>query len=469
MSASSRHVVIVGGGLAGLAAAISCADKGARVSLFEARPRLGGATWSFERNGLRFDNGQHVFLRCCTAYRALLDRLGTSESAALQDRLSVPVLRRDESTGRVDVAEIRRNSLPAPVNFAGSLLRYRHLPVRDRLRVIQAALAIKRVDLDEATLDDQTFASFLSEHGQSQIAISRFWDLFTLPTVNVHADEASFALAAKVFKTGLFDETDAADIGWAHVPLDDVHVRPAAALVEKLGGTIHQRMRVKAIETVGDGTSRRVTAVATESGRVDADAVIVAVPHRQAAELVPKTARFDPAALSRLGSSPIIDVHVVYDRKVTDLDFAAAVDSPVQFVFDKTVPAGLDPASGQVLAVSVSGADDEHGERPEVLTERFCRALEELFPKAREAKVVDAVVSREHDATFRGTPGTRRLRAPTEIGIGGCFLAGAWTDTGWPATMEGAVRSGNAAASSALSYLSLAPIGATTRTTEVFA
>ena len=134
MSASSRHVVIVGGGLAGLAAAISCADKGARVSLFEARPRLGGATWSFERNGLRFDNGQHVFLRCCTAYRALLDRLGTSESAALQDRLSVPVLRRDESTGRVDVAEIRRNSLPAPVNFAGSLLRYRHLPVRDRLR-----------------------------------------------------------------------------------------------------------------------------------------------------------------------------------------------------------------------------------------------------------------------------------------------------------------------------------------------
>ena len=103
-----------------------------------------------------------------------------------------------------------------------------------------------------------------------------------------------------------------------------------------------------------------------------------------------------------------------------------------------------------------------------MLTERFCRALEELFPKAREAKVVDAVVSREHDATFRGTPGTRRLRAPTEIGIGGCFLAGAWTDTGWPATMEGAVRSGNAAASSALSYLSLAPIGATTRTTEVF-
>ncbi len=469
MSASSRHVVIVGGGLAGLAAAISCAEEGARVSLFEARPRLGGATWSFERNGLRFDNGQHVFLRCCTAYRALLDRLGTADSASLQDRLSVPVLRRDESTGRVDVAEIRRNSLPAPAHLIASLLRYRHLPVRDRLRAIPAALAIKRVELDDATLDDQTFASFLSAHGQSQDSVSRFWDLITLPTVNVHANEASFALAAKVFKTGLLDETDAADIGWAHVPLEDVHVRPAAALVEKLGGTIHQRTKAKSIETVGDGATRRVTAVVTESGRIDTDAVIVAVPHRQAAELVPRTARFDPAALSGLGSSPIINVHVVYDRKVTDLNFAAAVDSPVQFVFDKTVAAGLDPSRGQVLAVSVSGADDEHGERPEVLTERFCHALEELFPKAREAKVVDAVVSREHEATFRGAPGTRRLRAPTEIGIDGCFLAGAWTDTGWPATMEGAVRSGKAAASSALSHLSLAPIGATTRTQEVFA
>ena len=291
MSASSRHVVIVGGGLAGLAAAISCAEEGARVSLFEARPRLGGATWSFERNGLRFDNGQHVFLRCCTAYRALLDRLGTADSASLQDRLSVPVLRRDESTGRVDVAEIRRNSLPAPAHLIASLLRYRHLPVRDRLRAIPAALAIKRVELDDATLDDQTFASFLSAHGQSQDSVSRFWDLITLPTVNVHANEASFALAAKVFKTGLLDETDAADIGWAHVPLEDVHVRPAAALVEKLGGTIHQRTKAKSIETVGDGATRRVTAVVTESGRIDTDAVIVAVPHRQAAELVPRTAR----------------------------------------------------------------------------------------------------------------------------------------------------------------------------------
>lgn len=468
LSAVSRHVVVVGGGLAGLSAAIVCAEKGARVSLFEARPRLGGATWSFERNGLRFDNGQHVFLRCCTAYRALLDRLGTAAFATLQDRLSVPVLRRDEATGRVVVAEIRRNSLPAPAHLAGALLRYRHLRVRDRLRAIPAAMAIRRVALGDASLDEETFEAFLVAHGQTAEAISRFWDLFTLPTVNVHASEASFALAAKVFKTGLLDEADAADIGWAHVPLEDVHVRPAAALIAKLGGAIHERTKVTSIEVTGAGESRHVAGVITESGRIDADAVIVAVPHRQAAELVPKSPRFDPAALAGLGSSPIIDVHVVYDRKVTDLAFVAAVDSPAQFVFDKTVAAGLDPKDGQVLAVSVSGADDEHGERPEALTERYERALADLFPLARSATVVDAVVSREHEATFRGVPGTRRLRAPTDIGLSGCFLAGAWSDTGWPATMEGAVRSGNAAARAALSHLSLAP-QETTRSAEVYA
>ncbi|MGB9111950.1 MAG: hydroxysqualene dehydroxylase HpnE [Acidimicrobiales bacterium] len=469
MSSASRHVVVVGGGLAGLSAAIVCADEGARVSVFEARPRLGGATWSFERNGLRFDNGQHVFLRCCTAYRGLLERLGTSSLASLQDRLAVPVLRRQGETGVVRVAQIRRNRLPAPAHLAGSLLRYRHLRFADRLRAMPAALAIRRIDLDDAALDQQTFASYLSEHGQSSEAIARFWDLITLPTVNVRAREASLALAAKVFKTGLFDDTDAADIGWAHVPLEDVHVKPAAEAIAKCGGAVYHRRKVVAIETNVDEEPRQVTGVLTESGRVEADAVIVAVPHRQASELVPKTERFDPAALDGLGSSPIIDVHVVYDRKITELEFAAAVDSPVQFVFDKTVAAGLDPKDGQVIAVSVSGADDEHGERPDVLTERYRRELEALFPKARAAKVLDAVVSREHEATFRGVPGTRQLRAPTEIGLNGCFLAGAWTDTGWPATMEGAVRSGNAAAAAALRYLSLAPRNEPTPTADVFA
>jgi uncharacterized protein with NAD-binding domain and iron-sulfur cluster len=156
--------------------------------------------------------------------------------------------------------------------------------------------------------------------------------------------------------------------------------------------------------------------------------------------------------LVELGLSPIIDVHLVFDERVTDYKMAAAVDSPVQFVFDKTDSSGL-TGDGQCLSISVSGADDEHGERPDVLIERYRAAIDDLFPRARTANLLDAVVSREHEATFRGRPGTQALRPTTATRMPNLFLAGAWTDTGWPATMEGAVRSGNRAAWHALRVL----------------
>ena len=452
MSASRPRVAVVGGGLAGLSAAIACADAGAEVALFESRPRLGGATWSFERAGLTFDNGQHVFLRCCTSYRGLLDRLGTSANANLQPRLSIPVLSPDGDGGDPTVAWIRRSALPAPAHLAGALARYRHLSIADRARVPLAVLALKRLSLDDPELDQETFGAFLTRHGQSQMAIERFWDLITLPTVNVHADEASLALAAKVFRTGLLDEAAASDVGWAHVPLARLHVEPAAELIASLGGAVNRRAKVTSID-IAPGDAPTASGVVVDGEHVAADAVVVAVPHDAVGDLVPATSHLDPSRLSGLGSSPIVDVHVVYDRKVTEYSIAAGVATPVQFVFDKTVASGLDPAEGQVLAVSISGADDEHGERPEVLVERYTAALRDLFPKARRAKVVDAVVSREHEATFRGIPGTAALRPGSETGIAGLFLAGAWTDTGWPATMEGAVRSGERAAVLALASL----------------
>ena len=166
----------------------------------------------------------------------------------------------------------------------------------------------------------------------------------------------------------------------------------------------------------------------------------------------PKRQSGSSPAWADLGVSPIVDVHLVFDTKVTDLTMAAALDSPVQFVFDKTDASGH-VGPGQALSISVSGADDEHGERPEILIERYRAAVVDLFPRARGANLIDAVVSREHGATFRGRPGTQALRPQTTTGIANLFLAGAWTDTGWPATMEGAVRSGNRAAWHALRVL----------------
>jgi squalene-associated FAD-dependent desaturase len=456
MRTDASHVVVVGGGLAGLSAAIGCAQAGHRVTVFEGRPRLGGATWSFERNGLMFDNGQHVFLRCCTAYRGFLARLGTEDRAVLQHRLAIPVLRPDPGGGEPRIAWIRRNRLPAPAHLAGSLARYRHLKPGERARVGRAVLALRRLNLDDPALDAETFAAFLARHGQSSDVLGRLWDLITLPTVNLRAEEASLTLGAKVFRTGLLDHADAGDLGWSRVPLSTLHVDPASALLQSLGGSVHLRAKVDAIDLTDGPGPASATGVLVDGEHVGADAVIIAVPHRAAATLLPEGGSVNPALLERLGVSPIVDVHIVYDGKVTDYPVAAGVDTPVQYLFDKTAAAGRDPADGQVLAVSISGAEAEHGERPEALIERYTGALRRLLPRARSAAVVDAVVSREHEATFRGVPGTARLRPGPETGFERLYLAGAWTDTGWPATMEGAVRSGNRAARHALRAVGVA-------------
>jgi squalene-associated FAD-dependent desaturase len=434
-------VVVVGGGLAGITAALDCADAGAAVTLLESRSRLGGATWSFQRDGVWFDNGQHVFLRCCDEYRALLERLGVAGDVHLQDRFDLPVLR-----PHARAARLRRNRLPAPAHLVPSLLAYRHLSWHERATAGRAALAMRRLDPADAALDEQTFGSWLAAHGQSPASVARLWDLICVPTLNLPAAEASLALAAKVFRTGLLDDASGSDLGWARVPLGALHADAATRALAERGVDVVPR--VHALEV----SRRRGTtgfAVRTERGAWHADAAVVAVPNRVAAQLVPEAAAPGaPRGWAALGASPIVNVQVVYDRRVTDLPCAAAVDSPVQFVFDRTEPAGL--RRGQSLGVSISAADAIVGVRADALIARFTAELATLFPAARRANVLDAVVTREQAATFRGVPGTARLRPRAQTAWPGLALAGAWTATGWPATMEGAVRSGHAASRVAL-------------------
>ncbi|MCQ3809080.1 MAG: hydroxysqualene dehydroxylase HpnE [Acidimicrobiia bacterium] len=443
-------VAVVGGGLAGLAAAVAAADGGAQVTLYERAPRLGGATWSFQRNGRWFDNGQHVFMRCCTEYRAFLDRLGAADQVAEQSRLSVPVIR---PGGRP--ASISRTGAPAPLHLARSLLRYGPLSVGDRLRAVRTALALRRLDPDDPGTDEMSFGGWLRFRGESDQAVARLWDLICLPTVNLKADDASLSLAVKVFRTGLLDDADSGDLGWTRVPLSALHGDAAARVIAAQGGTIELQAPV---ESVGDGPSVKV-----DGQRIEADAVILAVPHDVAGGRLPPDTVARQTELADLGISPIANVHFVFDRRVMDVPFAAALDSPVQFVFDRTEAAhwaadepeeitGTEGRDEQVLAVSQSAAFDEIGDRPAEMIERYRSALADLFPLSADAEVLDAVVTREHRATFAGRPGTRRLRPGPTTAIDGLFLAGAWTDTGWPATMEGAVRSGNQAARLALDH-----------------
>ena len=429
---SAPRVVVIGGGLAGISAALTLADAGSEVTLLERRQRLGGLTWSFWRNGLSFDNGQHVFLRCCSAYTEFLERIGASDAVYLQPRLDIPVL-----SPKGTRASISRGSLRAPFHLAPALARYTHLGISDRLRLAWPALALSRLDPADPSLDSVTFGSWLSRHGQSDVAIERLWNLIALPTINVPAAEASLALAVKVFRTGLLDRADAGDVGWSTVPLSELHgERPARAL-DKAGVEVALGARVQALSARRTGGFD----VVTDERNQAVDAVVVATPPEVAQRLVPDGVL--PAEMG-LGQSPIVNVHLVLDRPVTDLSLAAVVDSPIQFVFDRTASSGL--RTGQCLSISLSAADDYIAQSSSQLVGMFFAALQTLLPIARTARLVDGVVTRERAATFRGAPGTASLRPGSRTSVPGLFLAGAWCDTGWPATMEGAVRSGNSAA-----------------------
>jgi squalene-associated FAD-dependent desaturase len=453
----------MGGGLAGMAAALACADAGARVTLLEKRAHLGGLTWSFAHDGISMDNGQHVFLRCCTAYLDFLDRIGSAGDVELQDRLDVTVVappgwapatgRARSGRGQADGAEpppssavLRRDRVRPPLHLARSLLSYSHVPWSERAWMGPAVLALSRLDLDDPALDEVTFEEWLVRHHQGPSAIAALWDLICLPTVNLPAHEASLAMAAKVFQTGLLTDSAAGDIGWSRVPLGLLHGERGAAALRKAGVQVHLSTTVAGARSDDQGPLGRFT-VSTANGEVGADAVIVALPHYSTEEMLPAGALGDHRP-SLLGSSPIVNVHVRFDRQVMDKPLAASLGTAAQWVFDRTASSGAD--RGQYLAVSISAAQDHIGARPAELGEQVVAALRRLFPRARQAQVLSTFVTREHHATFRAAKGSAQHRAPSRTRVPGLAVAGAWTSTGWPPTMEGAVRSGIAAARAAL-------------------
>ncbi|MEV0914809.1 hydroxysqualene dehydroxylase HpnE [Streptomyces sp. NPDC049967] len=440
----SSRAVVIGGGLAGITSALRLADAGLDVTLLEGRPRLGGLAFSFRRGELTVDNGQHVYLRCCTAYRWFLDRVEGARLAPLQNRLDVPVLDVGRPAGP-RLGRLRRNGLPVPFHLAAGLAGYPHLSLAERASVGRAALALGRLDPDDPALDDIDFGSWLARHGQSPRTIEALWDLVGVATLNATAPNSSLALAAKVFKTGLLSEPGAADIGWASVPLGDIHDTLSRKALDSAGVRTELRTKASALTRTDDGR----WVVETGAERIEADTVVLAVPQRETHDLLPDGALDAPEKLLEIGSSPILNVHVVYDRKVLRRPFFTALGSPVQWVFDRTEASGL-TGPGQYLAVSQSAAGEEIDLPVSELRARYLPELERLLPAARGAGIRDFFVTRERTATFAPAPGVGRLRPGTRTAAPGLFLAGAWTATGWPATMEGAVRSGAGAADAAL-------------------
>jgi len=410
------RAVVVGGGLAGLAAALDLVDAGHGVTLLESRPTLGGAVQTLpEREGDPSpppDNGQHIALGCCTEYLAFLARVGQTGSV-LRTPLALPVIGEGGRRATLGTSPL-------------ALLRYGHLPFRERLAVARVARRLGRLDPD--AYDEVTFAELLRGLGQTDEAIERFWDVFMRPALNIPSREASAALAIFTVRTALLGGRGASDLVLPTAPLGEMHGDAAGRALTAAGADVGLGARVTGLE---DGAVRLVG-----GERIEADAIVVAVPPDESARLLGEP---DPG----LEDSPIVSVHLLFDRRLLDQPLAALLGSPAHWIFDRGRLTGHEPTTGQYLTVVASGAPDLAATRGRELVELVTR---EVTGRLGPAKLLWSRVSREPAATFAGRPGTAALRPGPDTGRPGVVRAGAWTATGWPATMEGAIQSGRRAA-----------------------
>lgn len=408
--------VVVGGGLAGLAAALELQEAGHEVTLLEARPTLGGAVQTLpEREGDPDpppDNGQHIALGCCTEYLAFLARVGQA-GAVRREPLSLPVVDEDGTVARI---------APGPL----ALVRYRHVSLRDRLAIARVSRRLGRLVPEDH--DGETFAALLRRLGQSQAAIDRFWDVFLRPALNLRSEEVSAAPALFTVQTALLGERSASDLVLPVAPLGAMHGEAARQALEEGGARVRTGARVAAL----DGSA----AVLADGERIEGDAVVVALPPGESAALLDEPA-------PELDDSPIVSVHLLLDRPVLRFELAALLGSPAHWVFDRGRLTGRPPEWGQYLTVVSSGVPDLLEVRGRSLVDLMAG---EVTRRLGRAELLWSRVSREPAATFAARPGTLARRAGVETGRPGVVRAGAWTATGWPATMEGAVRSGCAAA-----------------------
>ncbi|HEY7125577.1 MAG TPA: hydroxysqualene dehydroxylase HpnE [Ktedonobacterales bacterium] len=453
MAGTQPGIIVVGGGLAGIAAACDLSDAGLPVTLLEARPFLGGKTWSFrdEHTDMVVDNGQHVFLGCCTAYLAFLRRLGIASQVTMQPRLSVPILSADHPAATLEASRL---PLPAPLHLFWSFLRLPLLSWREKLHAARTLLGIARAgERGRVAYDHLSFADWLRAQGESEQAIKSLWNLITLPTVNEDCERASAGLAMMVFQEGLLRRASGGRIGYANVGLSELVCEAATHYLEARGAALRLGCRVTELEIV----ENQVQGVRLADGVVlPAQHIILALPHYALANLLPPDHRntFFFLRTTRLDTSPIVGINLWLDRPIMCKPFAAVIGKQETYwVFDKGMLLGLDLAGGQYLTISISGAHRSLAQSREDIVAQTRNDLEVVFPALRQAQITHALVIKERQATFSARPGSLANRLPTQTPIAGLYLAGAWTDTGWPATMEGALLSGHAAAQAIISSM----------------
>jgi squalene-associated FAD-dependent desaturase len=410
-------VIVIGGGLAGLSAAAALGSAGFRIEVFEARPFLGGRATSFplapsDEASELIDNCQHVLLRCCVNLLDFYGRLGVRESIRFYREFYFI-----EPGGRVST--LRRGVLPAPLHFTESFLRLRFLDAGDKLAIARGLMALRRERNRRDDLDRITMLDWLREKRQTPRAIERFWRQVLVSAINEDIERMAARHGFQVFWLGFLARADAYEMGVPRIKLGELY----RAELWQAAGDVSLRLRAP-VERIDPG------GIVAGGERHTADYYVCALPFERLPALGLPAPAFE--------HSPITGIHLWFNRSVTDLPHATLLDRTVQWMFNKS--------EGRYLQLVVSAARGLAATSRADIVALALAELGEFFPRVREARLEKAHVIKELRATFSPAPGAEELRPPAETNRPDLFLAGDWTNSGWPATMEGAVRSGYLAA-----------------------
>jgi len=445
-------VIVIGGGLAGLAAGVALAESGWRVRLFEQRPFLGGRATSYVLpDGEHVDNCQHVTLGCCTNLADFYRRVGSADKIKFFDRLFFL-----DPQGRR--GEMQAGILPAPFHMTGSFAAFAPLTLVDKLSIARAMLDILGAKGRPADLRENggiSMLEWLGRRGQTQGAIERFWRVVLVSALDEELDRTDARFGVDVFWKAFLSNRTGYRMGVPAVPLANLY-DGCKSEIERRGGEVLLRAPVRGLKI----ESGEIAAVLFDEGREEAaDAYVFAVPHTALAELLPESVKqSDPslANLDKIKVSPITGVHFWFDRQVMREPFITLIDTTTQWIFNKTELYGDTNGrankrdGGQYLQLVISASYNLLQKSRQEIIDLCLNEVRHALPAAREAQLVKATVIKEAAATFSPEPGVDRWRPKQGTGVRRLFLAGDWTATGWPATMEGAVRSGYLAAEAVL-------------------
>ena len=438
MTATPRSVIVVGAGVAGLSAACALADSGYRVQLLERRPYFGGRASSYEHPGAGeiIDNCQHILLGCCTNLVDLYRRLGVEDQIQWFDR-TVFI----EPGGRQTVLE--PNGMPAPLHMSLAFMRAHAFSAADKLAIVRGIMSFLK---DVPPHTTETFAHWLVRTGQTNSATERFWKLVLASALNEDPEYISLHYAAKVFREVFLFSARGGEMGIPRIPLSDLYGK-AADYLEARGAAIHLRASVDSIRQ-----RNGLWHVAAGEQTFTADAVVLALSFEAMQKLQPALPQTEASEtlfemLGGFSHSPITSIHLWFDREVTALDHAVLLDTPFHWMYNKSrLQPEIRNGSGSYLELVVSASKSFVALQRQDIIDLATHELPKFFPAVSSANLEKAAVVKEVRATYSVRPLLNDIRPGAESPWSGIYLAGDWTATGWPATMEGGVRSGYLAA-----------------------